>query len=267
MMSTTLPRSEQVGPLGLRRAGSGSPLVLLHGVGMQSAAWEPQFAAFEADHEVIAFDLPGHGGSARLAQGAELADFVNWVAAAIRSLGLGPVSIAGHSMGALVSLGLAATDPQLVKRVALLNGVYRRPPEARHAVEARADLILNGDFDTETPLSRWFGPGSAGGAVREQVGQWLRAVDIDGYATAYGAFARGDTTFADQVSDIRCPFLALTGDGDRNSTPEMSRAMAGAAHKGKAVIIEGHGHMVNLTAPQQVNAALSAWMKTDETKE
>ena len=56
----------------------------------------------------------------------------------------------------------------------------------------------------------------------------------------------------------------LTADGDANSTPEMTRAMAAAAPHGCAVVIEGHRHMVNLTAPQAVSEALQSWLSTTE---
>jgi pimeloyl-ACP methyl ester carboxylesterase len=41
----------------------------------------------------------------------------------------------------------------------------------------------------------------------------------------------------------------------------MSKAMAAAAACGRAVVIEGHRHMVNLTAPDAVNAALGEWLE------
>lgn len=266
MTLRTLPPSERAGAVGFRAAGTAPPdappLVLLHGVGMQSAAWAPQMQAFAATHRVIALDLPGHGLSAALAPGAELGDFVDWTAAALEALGLTTVSLAGHSMGALIAAGVAVRHPHRMARVALLNGVYRRDPEARRAVEARAARIGGGDFDTDTPLLRWFGSDGAHAEARAQVAGWLGAVEITGYAAAYGAFARGDAVFADALGTIACPFLALTGDLDRNSTPAMARAMAAAVPHGQAVVIEGHGHMVNLTASQPVNAALAQWLGT-----
>jgi pimeloyl-ACP methyl ester carboxylesterase len=229
---------------------------------MQSAAWGPQINYLAQTHRVIALDMPGHGGSSALPYGAELTDFVAWAADAITALGLGRVSLAGHSMGALVAGGLAATRPDLVARVALINGVYRRSVEARAAVEARASQIKDGQIDMETPLNRWFGNTPSEVAARELVAGWLRSVDPKGYAVAYGAFARGDATYADRIKDITCPLLALTGDGDANSTPAMAQAMAHAAHHGHCVVIKGHRHMVNLTAPETVNAALDAWLAT-----
>jgi pimeloyl-ACP methyl ester carboxylesterase len=63
---------------------------------------------------------------------------------------------------------------------------------------------------------------------------------------------------------IRCPLLVLTADGDANSTPAMTQAMAAMAPLGRAVVIEGHRHMVNLTAPDAVTAELQRWLNTKE---
>lgn len=236
-------------------SGSGAPTLLIHGVGMRAEAWGPQMGL---PGRILALDMPGHGGTSRLAPGAELPDYVAWAAGAIEALGLGPVNVAGHSMGALVALGLAVSHPGLVGRVALLNGVHRRTPEARAAVIARAEAIAAGEFDLETPLNRWFQPGEE--AARAAVSGWLAGVDRQGYAMAYRAFSRGDATYADQLGRIACPALMLTGADDPNSTAEMARAMAAAAPQGRAVVIEGHRHMVNLTAPAAVNAALADWL-------
>ncbi|EDZ44982.1 hydrolase [Rhodobacterales bacterium Y4I] len=263
MTPTTLPLSEPYGTVTCQRAGRGDPVVLIHGVGMQSAAWGPQIGALSNAHEVIALDMPGHGGSAPLPEGAELPDYVAWLHEVLTALDLGPVSLAGHSMGALIAGGYAVCHPQNAARVALLNGVFRRSAGARAAVEARAAEIRAGSFDLETPLARWFGDSEADQSARAQVAEWLSAVNLQGYAAAYTAFARGDSTYADGFCGIRCPLLALTGDGDPNSTPAMAEAMAAAAPRGRAVVIEGHRHMVNLTAPAAVNAALRDWLNTE----
>ncbi|MBT2131028.1 alpha/beta fold hydrolase [Aliiroseovarius lamellibrachiae] len=259
LKSLTVP---SLGPVAYREVGNPklTPLVLLHGVGMQSAAWGPQLDAFSDKHHVFALDLPGHGGSDPLPKGAGLAEFVGWLHAVLSHLKLGPVNLAGHSMGALIAGGYAVTHPNMVARVALLNGVFLRTDAARAAVEARADEILDGQFDLETPLVRWFGPSAFEQKICAQVSGWLSSVDPGGYATAYGAFARGDALYADRFAGLTAPLLALTGADDPNSTPEMSAAMADRARNGQAVVINGHRHMVNLTAPDQVNSALDAWL-------
>jgi pimeloyl-ACP methyl ester carboxylesterase len=229
---------------------------------MQSAAWAPQMTGLSDKYRLIAIDMPGHGGSSPLPSDAPLEAFVAWLEAVLTALDLRDVSLAGHSMGALVAAGYAATYPNALARVALLNGVYRRSETARQAVVARAEQIRTSGFDLETPLARWFGDTPTEKSARQDVARWLSSVDLDGYATAYGAFARGDETYADRLAEIRCPLLAITGDGDLNSTPAMTKAMAQAAPNGTAITIQNHRHMVNLTAPKAVNSALLAWMNT-----
>lgn len=258
MTSTTLHLSKSGGTVAYRTKGAGEPLVLIHGVGMQSAAWAPQIEKFATNYHVIALDMPGHGGSDPLPPGSQLPDYVAWCQSVLKALDLGAVNLAGHSMGALIAGGMAATHPELVQRVALLNGVFLRGNVAKSAVLARAADISGGKIDLEAPLARWFDGHQQ--QARAQVAGWLGAVDPVGYSTAYTAFAGGDTTYADVYSHISCPFLAMTGDGDPNSTPEMSHAMAAAVQNGQVITIEGHRHMINLTAIDDVNAHLSNWL-------
>lgn len=265
MMSKTLRLSDG-GTVGLIEVGpkdrAGEPLLLIHGVGLNARAWAPQIAALAATHRVFAVDMPGHGTSSRLPDGAALADYVHWAARVIVALSAGAVNVAGHSMGALIATGLAADYPELVRRVAVLNAVHRRTPEARAAVVARAEAMTAGTFDPAAPLDRWFTRDARDAAPRAQVARWLEQVDPAGYAAAYRAFATGDDAYADRWDSINCPALVLTADGDPNSTPDMTRLMAATAPRGRAVVIEGHRHMVNLTAPDRVTAALRDWLAT-----
>ncbi|GAC1046106.1 alpha/beta hydrolase [Rhizobium sp. No.120] len=244
--------------------GEGEPLVLIHGVGMRLEAWSPQITGFSQTHRVIALDMPGHGESAALPTGSKLEAFVAWFGGFLDELALSEVSVAGHSMGALVAGGAAATFGERIKRVAYLNGVYRRDPEAKAAVLARAAAISLVGVDKEGPLLRWFGDDAQSAVARELTRNWLSLVDPQGYATAYAAFAGGDETYAERWPDVGVPALFLTGSDDPNSTPLMAEQMAAAAPKGWVRIVEGHRHMVNLTAPDIVNELLAEWLSCGE---
>lgn len=264
MMSQTLRLSDGA-TARLLVAGAGDPLLLIHGVGLRAEAWGPQIDALAASARVIAVDMPGHGDSTPLPEGARLPDYVAWAARVIAALGLGPVNVAGHSMGSLIAAGLAVEHPGLVRRVALLNGVHRRDEAARAAVLARAAQISAGQGGIDAPLARWFTDDQS--SQRQQVAGWLAQVSPTGYAAAYRAFAEGDGTYADRLGEIRCPLLALTADGDANSTGQMSHSMAALARHGRAVVVPGHRHMVNLTAPETVSDALRNWLSTKEFQE
>ena len=260
MLQTLLRSRTASGTAYLDRGRGDETVVLVHGVGMRLEAWAPQIERLAETFRVIAVDLPGHGHSAPLGRPPRLVHFVEWFERTLGEIDAGPVNVAGHSMGALVATGIAATAPGRVKRVALLNGVHRRSEAARKAVEARADEIASGNFDRQAPLSRWFSPEEDGSKAYALTRDLLQAVDAGGYATAYQAFATGDSVYSGCWPDVACPALFLTGDGDLNSTAGMARDMAAAAPHGRAVVIEGHRHMVNLTAPEAVNAALIDWL-------
>lgn len=259
-MLQTLQRSRTPsGAAYLDRGLGDETVVLIHGVGMRIEAWGPQIERLAEEFRVVAVDLPGHGFSAPLGQPPKLQNFVAWFDILLDELELGPINVAGHSMGALIATGIVATAPEKVRRVALLNGVHRRSAAARSAVEARAHEIMTGSFDRKAPLARWFSDAEKKTGAYALVNELLQTVDVEGYAAAYRAFATGDAVYSDGWPSVRCPALFLTGDGDPNSTPDMAREMAAAA-RGQAVIISGHRHMVNLTAPDQVNDVLRQWL-------
>jgi pimeloyl-ACP methyl ester carboxylesterase len=90
-------------------AGSGSVLVLLHGLSGTWEMWKPILATLEAKHRVIAITLPGHhGGPAFAGQGdATIAALADQLVSMLRSQGIDTAHVAGNSLGGWLSLELA----------------------------------------------------------------------------------------------------------------------------------------------------------------
>jgi (E)-2-((N-methylformamido)methylene)succinate hydrolase len=235
--------------------GEGEAILFIHGVGLNAEAWAPQIAAFSATHRVIAMDMSGHGESIAPSPSATLEDYVAQARRLLDDLGIMAVNVVGHSMGGLVAMGLAVAHPQRVRRLAVLNSVHERSPEARAAVEARAGAIAPG-FSFEPTLDRWFD--SQDQALRERVRAWLEQTDLGSYATAYRVFATADRAFSGRLSAILCPALFATAEGDPNSTPAMAETMAQGAVRGRSAVVAGARHMMALTHWQETNALLSA---------
>lgn len=259
MMSRILPQSDG-SRTSMIQTGEGEALLLIHGVGMRAEAWTPQIDALCEDNRIIAVNMPGHGESPPLAPSARLPEFVAWAIRLVETLDLGPVNVAGHSMGALVAAGMTVERPDLVHRLAMLNAVYCRTPEARASVVARADELARGEGTAEGQLNRWFGDSDV--AIRNQVGDWLDQMDQQSYVTAYRSFAEGDRIYADRLNTIACPTLVLTGEGDPNSSPSMTKEIARQIVGARDVVVPGHRHMVNLTAPEIVSSAMKSWLAT-----
>ncbi|MFW6131241.1 MAG: alpha/beta fold hydrolase [Candidatus Aminicenantaceae bacterium] len=101
--------------------GSGSPVMLLHGIGASLEWWNYNINFLSKKNRVIAFDFLGFGLSSKpdidfnieLAQEFML-DFIN-------TLGLKKVSLVGNSMGGLIALGTAITIPEKIDKLILVD--------------------------------------------------------------------------------------------------------------------------------------------------
>lgn len=245
-------------------AGSGEAMVLIHGVGLNADAWQPQIWELAKTHRVIAIDMLGHGESEAASGAVTLDSYVKQVADLMTACGITAANIAGHSMGGLVAIGFALAHPARALRLAVLNSIYRRSAENRAAVEARAREISRSKAagNIEEPLERWFGPRRQQPALAQEVRAWLASANPQGYAAAYSIFASSDEAFVGRLQSLSMPSLFATGSLDLNSSPAMAGAMANEARRGRLLVVEGARHLMNLTHPDAVTAALHDLLQT-----
>jgi flavin reductase (DIM6/NTAB) family NADH-FMN oxidoreductase RutF/pimeloyl-ACP methyl ester carboxylesterase len=253
---------------GFIRAGSGAPVLLIHGVGMNAAIWQDQIASMEDRHDLIAIDMLGHGTSPLPPENAALSDFAEQALRLLDHLGLASVSIVGHSMGALVALEIALRAPSRIRSIVCLNAVFRRPETLARAVRERAAALgTHGDPSAiAATLARWFGdplPESLAGAAAT-ARTALEGVDPEGYARTYRLFAHADAEHAETLAGLAGPALFMTGSDDGNSTPAMSAAMARLAPHGQCLVLSGERHMMAMASPEKVTHHISAFLDAGE---
>jgi 2-hydroxymuconate-semialdehyde hydrolase len=123
-------------------AGSGPPLLLVHGLGQSSTAWRRCFAGLASERRVIAPDLPGFGGSDKPADVPYDPHYFTKVARGfVNALGLGRIDAVGHSAGALVLLLDALEEPQRYRRLVLADPVGFSPAPDNLLGAAAASLM------------------------------------------------------------------------------------------------------------------------------
>ena len=108
----------------MAEAGTGTPLLLLHGFPAHWADWREQMQALAASgFRVIAPDLPGYGESDRLPRALDYRStlLVDDLAGLIRALGLERVHVLGHDWGGTLAYCLATQHPHLVDRLIIIN--------------------------------------------------------------------------------------------------------------------------------------------------
>ena len=260
-MLITLPRSNTPQGIAYYQSGQGTPVVLIHGVGLRAESWFQQIDALAVNYQVCALDMPGHGLSRAIdAMPPTLDDYVDAISHCLIDVVGQPAVIIGHSMGALIALEYAARHPDQCLAVVAMNAVYRRTEATRVAVLARArELSDNTNPDVSTnPVNRWFDQSAPNYCpdMAELCTQWLRQADAQGYAAAYTVFAESDGPAESSMTALTMPSLFVTGSEDYNSSPDMARAMAQKAACGEVYIVNQAKHMMMLTHPTEVNQLL-----------
>ena len=102
--------------------GSGRPVLLLHGVTGSAWDWHDVAAGLGSASAAVALDLRGHGDSLWSADAAYTSEaHIQDLAARIDTLGLSQVDLVGYSWGALISIGLAARLPRIVRRLVVVD--------------------------------------------------------------------------------------------------------------------------------------------------
>lgn len=240
-----------------RSHGAGEAIVLIHGVGMDQRAWQPQIEALSRGHRVVTYDMLGHGESELPPEGVQLADFAAQLLRLLDHLQIARAHVVGHSMGALVALEFALRHPERCRRLLALNAVFQRSAQQRAAVLERARTLQSAGVaaTVDSTLARWFGD-PVPAHLREiaaLTSDILADVNAQGYARAYRLFATSDEVHADRLPALAMPALFITGEGDPNSSPAMSEAMAALAPQGQFEIVPGARHMMNLTDAAEVN--------------
>ncbi|MEZ4355864.1 MAG: alpha/beta hydrolase [Myxococcota bacterium] len=131
------------------------PLLLVHGGRDHARSWDRVARALRRDYHVIAPDLRGHGDSAWAIGGQyTLPEYVLDLDQLVEVLGLAPVRIVAHSLGAAVSLFYTGLKPENVSRLVAIEGMGP-PPEMRARFEGKQLWELaNGWIDAVRATSR-----------------------------------------------------------------------------------------------------------------
>ena len=103
------------------KAGSGPPVVLLHGGASDSRDWLGTMAALSRSYSLYAPDLPGFGQGSIDNSGYYLSDFVEFALGFVQAMRLDSLFLVGHSFGGRICLEIAFRNPKMVRRLVLID--------------------------------------------------------------------------------------------------------------------------------------------------
>jgi len=233
----------------------GTPVVLIHGVSDNLAAWDRVLDAWQPDRPVVRYDLRGHGDSFHPAPPWSINDFVVDHRQVLDRLGYPTAHTVGFSLGGLVAQAVAARQPTRVARLVVVGAIAGRTEAERSAVLDRlANIESLGPVEVaKQSVERWYTAEylAAHPEVAEETIRKMAQLNPISYRAAYRVLATSD--LVSELPNITAPTLALTGEHDVGSPPRMTLTIASGVADGQAVIIPNARHAV-LTE----NAALLA---------
>ena len=240
------------------RAGTGRPLVLVHGAVADSRMWSPHLAGLAGDFTVIAWDEPGAGRSAGVPADFTLADYADCLAGLIAAVAAGPAHVAGLSWGGTLALELSHRHPELVATL-ILAGAYAGwngslPKDEVQARVAGVQATLAAPDDAFDPTF----PGLfAGDSPPEAVALMAAmAADVRRESMRIALGLMAETDLNDLLPRLAAPTLLIWGELDARSPLAVARRFAAEIPDARLVVLPDAGHMTNLEQPQAFNAAV-----------
>lgn len=254
---TNTLRQDDGGRLHYEIAGDGEPVVFLHGFGLDSSMWDPQWQPFAARYGAIRYDLRGYGRSGLPAGPYSHTDDL---AALLEALGVESAHLVGLSMGGRIALRVAVREPALVRSLTLV------------------DTALDGHGWSEDWLARWrrmadaAKQGDGAGArrlwwehplfdparERADAAELLQTM-ISRYSGWHWRHQDPDLDYsasAPRMAAISIPTLIVVGGRDLPDFQAIARRVAAEMPNAMLREIAEAGHMANMEAPAEFNELL-----------
>ena len=252
-----MPRELEAAGLRLRYLALGDgdsvPVLLLHGFGADLNTWMFTQPALADGRQVIALDLPGHGGSGKQLDRADAESLAAIVEHALNALGIERLHLVGHSMGGGIAISFAVREPERVATLTLISSAalgpeinaafidgFVRAARRREAIEALNLLVHDPALVSRTMI--------------EDV---LRYKRLDGVLEALAAFAeewfpggRQRVVLGDAVAVLKLPVQIIWGREDRIIPVAHAEALASRV---PVHILEQTGHLPHMEKAGEVN--------------
>ncbi len=243
-------------------AGSGEPLVLLHGFPHDRSLWAPQLASPIPGIRTFAPDLPGFGESSRLRE-ASVERWADWLAAWLDQLELGRVLLGGLSMGGYLCFAFWRRHAHRVR--ALILADTRAGADDDEAKAKRSAMQDVARAQGVGAIAERMIAGMVGKTTHEERPEVVAALDAMMRRTSVPSVVDALTLLRERpdstatLPSITVPTLILCGEEDVLTPVKESQAMHAAIPGSRLEVIPRAGHASNLEDPATFTRLLSGF--------
>lgn len=258
--------------LNVEQAGSGPPVVLLHGFTGAAAGWAPLVERLTPEFTTLAVDIVGHGesGAPPAVDRYRMRRCVDDLAALLAVLGHPRACWLGYSMGGRTALQLARHHPQAVSALVLLGATPGLRTREQRAERVASDEALAATIERDGVaafVDRWealplFATQAAlPDAERRAIREGRLRNRAHGLANSLRGMGTGaQEPLHDALPGIEIPVLLLAGEHDEKFTLE-AREMAEALPDATIRVIEGAGHAAHIERPREFGDSVLAFLR------
>lgn len=253
--------------IAIEMAGSGPPIVLLHGIGSNRMSWEPVLRELSARFTVIAWDAPGYGDSTDPPnRGFVLKDYADALEGVIHELGLKSISILGHSFGAMIALEFYRRYSSRVLNLILADATlgHGLNPRRSHLKKERlkAWMTMQPKEFAKSRVPRLLSSSASDEMIERSIAV-MSMLHRNGYKVAVETLY--EHTQEGMLGSIRVPTLVLCGQEDVVTPVELSQHISSEISGSALGIIPNSGHLSYVEQPvlfcQQVAKFLQTHIK------
>ncbi|MCW2681832.1 MAG: alpha/beta hydrolase fold protein [Frankiales bacterium] len=245
------------------------PMVFAHGFGCDKGMWRYVAPAFEDTHRVVLFDHVGAGASDLSAYDparyGRLQGYAQDLVEIVEALDLPPVVFVGHSVSAMIGVLAAADRPDLFERLVLVGPSPRYIDDEGYRGgfgQDEIDELLETMDGNYLGWSQHIAPVIMGVQDRPELGEELSGSFCRTDPTIARRFAR--TTFlSDNRADlarVTTPSLVVQCRDDVIAPVEVGQYVQAHLPDSELVMLDVTGHCPNLSAPDQLTAAMTAYL-------
>jgi pimeloyl-ACP methyl ester carboxylesterase len=263
----------RAGRISTLEAGTGEPVILIHGLGATKASFLPTVAALAPEYRTIAIDLPGFGDSAKPLRGAYDAPyFADAMVALLDSLEIERAHVIGNSMGGRVALELGLSFPNRLRRLALLApslAWLRARPWAPYLrwVPTQLGAIQPAPRPIVEAIVRRVIPSSDEEWTAAGIDEFLRSyLTPNGRAAFYAAARniyleepRGPDGFWTRLPSLSTEALFVWGRRDAIVPVKFADHVRDALPAAEHLVLDC-GHVPQLERPRQTHAAIARFL-------
>ncbi len=235
--------------------GSGTPLLLLHGLQGDLSNFARLLPGLARHHQVLAFDQRGSGWSAKPVQTYSMALYADDSVRLMDALGIGSAHVLGMSMGGMIAQEFALRHPDRLRGLVLGCTTPGGPHAAKLEGAAREHTYETAELSAEERARRLAAAGFTEAFLQAnpQVLEALtaarreRPLDVSALQRRMAAIDTHDTF--DRLDDIKAPTLVLTGRPDNIINADNSHILAERIPQARLELIEPAGHLFWLERP------------------